>query len=168
MMIGLVSDTHLPHFGRALPEPLVRHFREARVELILHMGDFVTPLAIELLEAIAPVEGIAGNNDPPEIVERFGRKRIIAAGGARIGLVHGDGMRGTTLERARRTFANDAVDAICFGHSHQPYAVRHGKVWLINPGSPTDKRREARYSFGILRVEDGVLTPVLHSFDRRS
>ncbi|MFN3432523.1 MAG: metallophosphoesterase family protein, partial [Candidatus Sericytochromatia bacterium] len=65
--IGLVSDTHLPRFGRRLPAPLVNGLQGHGVSRILHMGDLTSPAALEWLSAIAPVDAVAGNNDGPEL-----------------------------------------------------------------------------------------------------
>ena len=167
MRIGLVSDTHLPRFGTRLPEALTSGLRDAGVERILHLGDLTTMLAVELLEEIAPVDAVAGNNDGPEIVERYGRRKVVRLGGVRIGMVHGDGIGGTTPERARRAFASDDVDVIAFGHSHVPLAERDEGVWLINPGSPTDRRREPRFSYALLTLEGPSIRQELRFFDRR-
>lgn len=166
MRVGVVADTHLPRFGRTLPQPLVEGLRHPPVDRILHLGDFVTPLAVALLEAIAPVDGVAGNNDPPELIERFGRRKVLTFEGVRLGLVHGDGPKLTTRQRAFAAFADEPVDAVLFGHSHIPLCERVDGVWLLNPGSPTDKRRQARYSYGILEIADGSVTASLAFFDR--
>src|SRR5262245_33633890 len=100
MTIGVVSDTHLPRFGDRLPPALCRGLARARVEVILHLGDFTGPAVPRLLEELAPLEAVAGNNDPPALLRRFGRRKILAVGGVRIGLVHGDGTRGTTIDRS--------------------------------------------------------------------
>src|SRR5262249_31334362 len=107
------------------------------------------------------------NNDPPELTVRFGRRKVVRAGGVRLGLVHGDGRRGTTVARSQSAFSGDDVDVICFGHSHQPLCERRGSVWLLNPGSPTDKRRQPRYSYGILEIGRGGISPRLVFFDDR-
>ena len=77
MRIAIVSDTHLPRFGKVLPRWLVGTLEAASVDRILHAGDWTTELAVDLLEAIAPVDGVAGNNDGPELHERFGTRRVI-------------------------------------------------------------------------------------------
>jgi putative phosphoesterase len=108
---------------------------------------------------------VAGNNDGPEIVARFGRRKIVEVGGARFGLVHGDGTRGTTLSRARLAFEGDRLDAIAFGHSHVPYLEERDGTWVVNPGSPTDKRRQARFSFAVVTCdESGAIAPRLVYF----
>lgn len=166
MKIAVVSDTHLPRFGDRLPAELCRRLAGDRVEMILHLGDFTGAEVPRLLEDIAPLEAVAGNNDPPALVERFGRRKILILGGVRIGMVHGDGTRGTTIDRSVRAFEDEPVDVICFGHSHQPLCERRGGQWLVNPGSPTDKRTQARYSYAILRIERGSTAPRLVFFDR--
>lgn len=166
-IVGLVSDTHLPRFGRALPRALERGLRDAGVARILHMGDMTDPLAIPLFEAIAPLDAVAGNNDGEALRERFGRKKIVEIEGVRIGMVHGDGTTKTTLERALDAFADQRVDVILFGHSHRPHVERRNGVLIVNPGSPTDKRLNPRYSYGLLRLEGGSARATLrYYFDR--
>ena len=166
MRIGLVSDTHLPRFGTRLPDALVRGLEEHRVELILHLGDLTTLLAVDLLGEIAPVEAVAGNNDGAEVLDGFGRRKILELGGVRIGMVHGDqGVGASSVERARRAFDGDAVDVVCFGHSHAPHVERRGALWLVNPGSPTDKRRQPSYSYALLTVARGRAWPRLRFYD---
>ena len=152
-VIGVVSDTHLPRFGRALPRALEAGLREAGVERILHLGDMTDLLAVPLFEAIAPLDAVAGNNDGDEIRKRFGRRRVVRVEDVRIGMVHGDGKSGTTEERALAAFDAADVDVVLFGHSHRPLVRREGKVLLANPGSPTDKRFNPRYSYAILTVD---------------
>ena len=170
MRIGLVSDTHLPRFGRVLPRALASGSGRASVDLILHLGDHTAPWVAELFETIAPFDAVAGNNDGPELVARFGRRKVLELGGLRVGLSHGDlGPGGTTPERAANAFGVDEVDVVLFGHSHIPLVERlpDGRL-LVNPGSPTDRRREARFSFGVLDIADGAATARLVRFDDRA
>ncbi len=165
MKIAVISDTHLPRFAARLDTAL-RHVAGERPQLILHCGDWTTLDAVADFEAIAPVEAVAGNNDGPEIVRRFGRRKVVNVDGRRIGIVHGDGSRGTTLGRACAAFAGEPLDAVVFGHSHVPYLKRRGEVWIVNPGSLTDKRRAPRFSFAILETDAAeTLTARLVYFD---
>ena len=100
--IGLVSDTHFPRFGRALPRALEDGLRAAKVSRILHMGDFTDALAIGLFEAIAPLDAVAGNNDPEEIWKRYGRQKIVTVDGVRIGLVRETWAGGNAHDNAIR------------------------------------------------------------------
>lgn len=165
MRIGVVSDTHMPRFGKALPSALVAGLQG--VERILHLGDLTTPEVLGYFEAIAPVTAVAGNNDPPELHAALGRKRLLTIGGVRIGMVHGDGKGKTTLARALAAFEDEPLDLLLFGHSHQPYCARHGDRWVLNPGSPTDKRRMPQYSYALLDLAPEAIVPELKYFDRR-
>lgn len=163
MRIAVVSDTHLPRFGRALPAALVRGISAARVDRILHAGDWTEPFAVDLLEALAPVDGVAGNNDGPALHERFGTRRVLELGGTPIGLTHGHlGPGGSTPERAVRAFDGQAgLGAIIFGHSHVPLVRRDARgTWLVNPGSPTDRRRQPAFSWALLTIDGGAVTGV--------
>jgi putative phosphoesterase len=168
-VLGIVSDTHLPRFGRALPRSLVAGLEAARVDRILHCGDMTDLIAIDLLTAIAPVEAVAGNNDGEDIRERFGRKKILIVDGVRIGLVHGDKGAHAAPRNAFEAFAGEQLDVICFGHSHRPLHEERPGVLMLNPGSPTDKRMNPRYSYATLHVDASrILDAQLHYyFDRR-
>lgn len=168
MRIGVISDTHM--FGRAkqLPRALVEGLRG--VDLILHAGDWVDTAVAGMLEQIAPTDGVAGNNDGRDIVQRYGRQKLLSLPGCRIGLVHGDGGRKSTLDRAMDAFREETVDVIIFGHSHIPYQGTHDGTLLFNPGSPTDKRRQPRYSYGLLEWEPqgAPIKATLHYYDDKS
>ncbi|MEW9698745.1 metallophosphoesterase family protein [Paenibacillus sp. SI8] len=154
MRIGIISDTHLSGHAQKLPDALVEGL--SGVELILHAGDWVSPHVIELVEAIAPCEGVAGNNDGSEIIDRFGVKKLLNIAGFRIGLIHGDGYRKTTEERAREAFLSERPDIVIFGHSHIPYQQTIDGMFMFNPGSPTDKRRQPRFSYGIMELGETI------------
>ena len=154
MLIGVVSDTHMPRMAKELPPALVDAFR--KTDCILHAGDWTDLRVLGALEKLAPVEGVAGNNDGPEIAERFGLRKVIRIGGISIGLVHGHGggARTGTEERAIRAFEDEEVDCVVYGHSHVPALKEVNGVLVFNPGSPTDKRRQPKYSFGLLKIDD--------------
>lgn len=163
MRVAIVSDTHVPRFAARFGAALARISAEGP-EMIVHCGDMTELSVVTALEAIAPVWAVAGNNDGPDIVARFGRRTTISIAGALLGVVHGDGTSGTTLGRALGAFAQEPVDAIVFGHSHVPYCERHGGVLVLNPGSPTDKRRQPNFSFAMIEIAAGVCAPRLITF----
>jgi len=172
LRIGVVSDTHLPRFGRALPRALLAGLTDARVDRVLHLGDWTSELAWDLLAAVAPIDGVAGNNDPPALADRLGLVKVIETDGVRLGLTHGHlGSGRTSRERARSTFTGEAgLAAILFGHSHIPLVERRSDgPWLINPGSPTDKRQQPRYTWVLLMLGDGgIVHAELRAYDDRS
>ncbi len=148
-IIGCVSDTHIPRRVRALPGELYAALEG--VDLILHAGDLVREDVLADLEPLARVVAVAGNMDMEPLPARLGRAALIEVGPWRIGLVHGDrGTAGTTPARALEVFAGSAVDAVVFGHSHQPLVETRDGVLLLNPGSPTDHRAEPWPTYGRL------------------
>ena len=86
----------------------------------------------------------------------------------RIGMVHGDGKKGTTRARAVEAFADDDVDVVLFGHSHRPGVRREGRTIVANPGSPTDKRLNPLYSYAILTVDGAAAKVALRFFASRA
>ena len=163
--VVVTGDTHLPRFGRSLPARLQHALHTA--DRILHAGDHTDAFVLELLEAFAPIEAVAGNNDPPDLQERLGQARTVTVEDIRIGLTHGHAGPGrTTPERAVRTFAHAVppVEAVVFGHSHVPMVERRDGVWLLNPGSPTDRRRQPTFSFLVLEIEGSAVRPDLVTY----
>ncbi len=161
----LIGDTHLPRFGRALPAPVTDALRAT--DLVLHAGDHTEPFVLEMLEALVPTIAVAGNNDSAELVARLGLARIVAVEEVRIGLTHGHAGPGrTTPDRAVGAFADadPPVNAVAFGHSHQPMIERRDGVWLLNPGSPTDRRLQPSFSFLRLTVHGATLAPELVTY----
>lgn len=158
--IIIVSDTHIPSRAKSLPGILTKECADA--DLIIHAGDWQTLDVFFELSAYAETVGVTGNVDPWEILDRFGRKKILTVDSLKIGVVHGDGAGKTTEQRALQAFADDDVDLIVFGHSHIPIKKEIDGRVLFNPGSPTDKRRQAQYSFGILKI--GEIWELEHVF----
>ncbi|MDF2626443.1 MAG: phosphodiesterase, family [Symbiobacteriaceae bacterium] len=152
--IGVISDTHIPKKAPALPTSALEAFRGA--DLILHAGDLVVPDVLAELQRIAPVVAVAGNNDPPELVEQLGFARVVELAGYRIGLAHGHIGKGkSTVERALSHFQD--VNCVVFGHSHIPYRQMHGATVAFNPGATVGGIRARRGSYGIIFVEsDGL------------
>lgn len=153
--IGVVADTHIPTRGKKLPAALFRLL--SGVDLILHAGDLVDLSVIDDLSALAPVEAVAGNMDPLTLSVKLGRQKLLRIGTLSIGLVHGDGIKGTASTRAGETFASFNPDLVVFGHSHLPFCETRGKTTLFNPGSAVDPRGGGRASCGLIRLSAGAI-----------
>ncbi|WP_160718900.1 metallophosphoesterase family protein [Bacillus sp. USDA818B3_A] len=154
MKIVIISDTHLPKRAKGLPARLTAELKDA--DLIIHAGDWQTIDVFHELHTYGKVEGVFGNVDDEEIKKHFPEKRIIELNGFKIGVTHGHGKGKTTEKRAILAFTEDEVDCIIFGHSHIPLKKYQNGLLLFNPGSPTDKRRQKMYSFGILQIGDTI------------
>ena len=160
MIIGVLADTHISGRAKRLPLFLIKSFRQA--DHIIHAGDITTMDVIASLEELAPVTAVAGNLDPADIQERFGEKKIIKLGDYNFGIFHGHGSKSNTGQRALDCFRNDWVDCIIFGHSHQPVCAHEGGILLFNPGSPTDKRRNMYYSFGLIEIDAEIRPRIIY------
>jgi hypothetical protein len=144
MKIGVISDTHARHCSQ-LPQNLLKALE--KVDLIVHAGDIVTMDVIRGLETLAPVRGVCGNMDYPEVKVAFPDRQVLELEGKKIGLVHGSGGPWEIEKRVRQIFSG--VDVIIFGHSHVPMNNSVGGVLLFNPGRAQD-------SYGILEVGETV------------
>lgn len=163
MKIGVLSDTHIPSRAKALPEIVLQAFKE--VDYIIHAGDITSLEVLDMLSTLAPVIAVSGNVDPDKLQAILSDKEIVTLEGYRIGVTHGHRSTGKTLDRVIKCFKNDQVDCIIFGHSHIPYCETVDHVLLFNPGSPTDKRRNRFFSFGILEL--GTKLEAKHIFFER-
>ncbi len=146
----ILADTHIPRRARNLPEGLVPYLE--RADLILHAGDLIVPSVLEGLSAYnAPVHAVKGNvdmleSDLPETLQ-------LEFDGAKIAMIHDSGRKEGRRKRLGKRFPEARV--IVFGHSHIPFLEDENGLLLLNPGSPTDKRRQPEHTFALLRSEEG-------------
>lgn len=158
MLVAVISDTHLPRGSRALPAECVR--RCAAADLILHAGDHSTLSSLEALRALGPpVHAVHGNADEPVLRELLPRELVVEAGGARIGATHVPGPRAGREARLAGRFPGCA--AVVYGHTHLPQVESYDGVWILNPGSPTERRSAPGWSMLELRVSRGRIEPEL-------
>jgi hypothetical protein len=158
VLVAAISDTHLPRGARRLPEACLERLRSA--DLILHGGDFSAVAVLDELRALGPpVQAVYGNADEPALRELLPKELVVEAGGARIGMTHIPGPAAGREERLVRRFPG--CDAVLFGHTHLPVVERHGGAWLLNPGSPTERRRGPFHSMLLLEIEAGEIRPEL-------
>jgi uncharacterized protein len=156
--VAAISDTHLPRGTRRLPEACVE--RLAAADLILHAGDLSTTAFLDELRALGPpVHAVRGNVDEPALGELLPEELVVEVGAARIGMLHIPGPVPGREERLVRRFPGCA--AVVFGHTHLPLVERHAGVWLLNPGSPTERRRSPFHSMLLLEVDAGEIRPEL-------
>ena len=155
MLLAIVSDTHMPRGARRLPAACLERLEAA--DLILHAGDLCTLEVLHELEAYGPVAAVRGNLDTGQLRELLPEAHVVAAGGARIAMVHDAGPARGRLARMRRRFPD--ADAVVFGHSHVPLHERDAAgLQIFNPGSPTERRRAPRHTMGVATVQDGKVS----------
>jgi putative phosphoesterase len=154
MRVVVVSDTHAPRFWKACPPGLIPALK--RAELILHAGDVCVPSVLDTLAEYAPVRVVQGNNDGVDVAAWGATETAeFEIDGLAVAMIHDSGQRDGRLTRLHRRFP--AADLVVFGHSHIPMDISGGGLRILNPGSPTDKRRQPAPTFATLTIADGVI-----------
>ncbi len=119
---------------------------------ILHVGDFTAASVLDELHRFAPVAAVHGNMDEPELRASLPDRSVAEAAGFRIGLVHDPGPPTGRAERLRAWFPGCRL--IVYGHTHWPELAEDEHGWILNPGSPTERRRAPGHTMAVGR--DGV------------
>ncbi|MCX4977676.1 metallophosphoesterase [Streptomyces sp. NBC_00620] len=167
MRLLLMSDTHLPKRARELPAPLLAELPLA--DIVIHAGDWVDIETLDLLESRSTrLIGVHGNNDGPALRARLPEVARAELGGLRFGVVHETGAAEGRERRCAVRFPD--LDVLVFGHSHIPWdTTTDTGLRLLNPGSPTDRRRQPHCTYMTAQVTDGRLTDVhLHRLPTRT
>jgi putative phosphoesterase len=162
----IMADTHLPKRARDLPAELWAAVDSA--DVVIHAGDWVDVASLDALEARARrLVAVYGNNDGPELRARLPEVARVELGGVRFAVVHETGSSQTRERRCSQQY--DDVDVLVFGHSHIPWDTTTATgLRLLNPGSPTDRRRQPRCTYMTATAADGELRDVvLHELPLR-
>ncbi len=159
MRLLLISDTHVPKRARDLP---ARVWDEVDVaDVVVHAGDWVEPELLDELEArSARLVACWGNNDGPALRARLPERADVTLAGVRFTVVHETGAVAGREARMSRLYPDTQV--LVFGHSHIPWDTRTDTgLRLLNPGSPTDRRRQPFCTYMTADVADGTLADVV-------
>ncbi len=154
----LMADTHVPRRARDLPDALWRAVEQA--DVVLHAGDWVDVSLLDALESRSRrLVACYGNNDGPPLRERLPEVASVTVDGLPIAVVHETGAAKGREERCEAAFPEAAV--LVFGHSHIPWDTTTPRgLRLLNPGSPTDRRRQPHCTWMTASVADGTLVDV--------
>lgn len=166
MRLLIMSDTHVPQRAKDLPAQVWREVAEA--DLVVHAGDWVTePLLERLLARSRALLAVYGNNDGQALRARLPEIASAEVARLRLAVVHETGPAKGRENRCERDFPD--TDVLVFGHSHIPWdSVTAGGLRLLNPGSPTDRRRQPYHTYLTADVVDGKLSEVrLHRLPSR-
>ena len=158
MIVAVISDTHLPRGARRVPDACLQRLRSA--DLILHAGDVTAASVLDELETLGPpVHAVHGNMDDTTLRERLPGTLVVDVGTLRIGMTHDAGPRAGREERLVARFPGCA--AVVYGHTHEPQVTRVGETWILNPGSPTERRRAPSHTMLVLELAHETIRPDL-------
>ncbi|OBH59074.1 metallophosphoesterase [Mycobacterium sp. E2479] len=159
MRLLLIADTHIPKRARDLPASVWDEVAEA--DVVVHAGDWIAPEFLdELEERSARLVGCWGNNDGPAVRARLPERAHVSLAGVRFTVVHETGAASGRDARMSRLYAGSQV--LVFGHSHIPWDTTTATgLRLLNPGSPTDRRRQPFCTYMTARIDGGELTDVV-------
>jgi putative phosphoesterase len=143
----------MPRGTRRLPDECIRRLEQA--DLILHAGDFVAAAVLEDLRSFAPVKAVVGNMDEAALRSLLPVRRVVEVDGIRIGMVHDAGPAVGRRERLTREFGGCSL--VVYGHTHVPELARVRETWILNPGSPTERRSAPNRSMAVVQVRNGRL-----------
>lgn len=166
MRLLLIADTHLPKRARDLPKQVWDEV--ATADVVVHAGDWVEPALLDELEAkAARLLACWGNNDGDELRSRLPERADATLEGVRFTVVHETGASGGRDARMAALYPD--TDVLVFGHSHIPWdSTAPSGLRLLNPGSPTDRRRQPFCTYMTASVAGGALSEVtLHRLERR-
>ena len=158
MRLLLIADTHVPNRARDLPAQVWDEV--ANADVVVHAGDWVDSSLLDALEArAARLVACWGNNDGPELRARLPERADVTLAGLRFTVVHETG--GSQGRDARMARDYPDTDVLVFGHSHIPWDTTAGTgLRLLNPGSPTDRRRQPFCTYMTATAVDGALADV--------
>ncbi|PZU03626.1 MAG: YfcE family phosphodiesterase [Gordonia sp. (in: high G+C Gram-positive bacteria)] len=165
MKLLLLADTHIPKRAKDLPS--VVWDEVDRADVVIHAGDWVDLASFVALERRAKrLIACWGNNDGPDLRSRMPERADVTLDGLRFTVTH---ETGASVGRDKRmSIAYPDTDVLVFGHSHIPWDTTTGTgLRLLNPGSPTDRRRQPHCTYMTARVAEGDLGDVvLHRIER--
>jgi uncharacterized protein len=153
-----MADTHVPKRARDLPAELWRAVDDA--DVVVHAGDWVAEELLDRLSArAARLIGVYGNNDHGPLRRRLPEVARAELDGVRLAVVHETGPAAGRERRCDALFPD--ADVLVFGHSHIPWdTVSPGGLRLLNPGSPTDRRRQPHHTYATAEAVEGRLVRV--------
>ena len=167
MDLLILADTHLPRRAKDLPAEVWDAVD--RADVVIHAGDWVDVASLDALEARARrLVGVHGNNDGDELRARLPEVARAELGGLRFAVVHETGQKAGRESRMDATYPGK--DVLVFGHSHIPWdTTTPGGLRLLNPGSPTDRRRQPHCTYLTATAAGGALADVtLHRLPPRT
>ncbi|WP_434992570.1 metallophosphoesterase family protein [Arthrobacter sp. Ld5] len=165
LLLTILADTHLPKRARQLPGEVWEAVGAS--DVVVHAGDWTEAPLLDTLEARSRrLVACYGNNDGGDLRARLPLVARAELDGVRLAVVHETGQK--QGREARMSSLYPDVDVLVFGHSHIPWDTRASTgLRLLNPGSPTDRRRQPHCTFMTATIDAGHLDVELHRLPQR-
>ena len=166
LLIGLLSDTHIPHRTSEFPEDVVKDFKERKVDYVFHLGDFTTFKAYKRLIdefGVDKVIAVRGNMDFDQEIKKLPEKLEFEILGHKVLMIHGMGGPNMIIKRLikKLDLLNSNYDLVIFGHTHRPENEKQQGILFFNPGttSPIDNKFTIVSSYGYLKISREKIEP---------
>ena len=129
-------------------------------DVVVHAGDWVTTDLLDDLESVAArLIGVYGNNDGPELQARLPEVARAELDGVRLAVVHETG--GAQGGNSAAPAPTPTPTCWCSGTAtSRGTRSRRDGLRLLNPGSPTDRRRQPTFTWMTAEIVDGKLGAV--------
>ena len=167
ILIGLLSDTHIPQRTGNLPDVVLDDFKKRNVDYVFHMGDFTSFGVYEkLLETFGgdKVVAVRGNMDvDSNLKQTLPEKLEFKIYNFKVLMLHGMGGPNIIIKRLikKLDLLNSDYDIVIFGHTHRPVNVKSHGILFFNPGTttPIDNKFTVISSYGYLRISKEKIEP---------
>ena len=167
LLIGLLSDTHIPHRTLDFPEDVIKDFKQRKVDYVFHLGDFTSYIAYQrLIDEFGRenVIAIRGNMDFDQELKKVLQERLeFEIFGHKILMIHGMGGPNMIIRRLikKLDLQNSDYDIVIFGHTHRPENETQEGILFFNPGTttPIDNKFTVVSSYGYLKISRDKIEP---------
>ena len=167
ILIGLLSDTHIPQRMGDLTDVVLDDFKKRNVDYVFHMGDFTSFEVYErLIETFGSekVVAVRGNMDSDsKLKQTLSEKLEFNIFDFKILMLHGMGGPNIIIKRLikKLDLLNSDYDIVIFGHTHRPVNEKHNGILFFNPGTttPIDNKFTVISSYGYLRISNEKVEP---------
>ena len=167
LLIGVLSDTHVPHRTSLISQKVIDDFRGRNVDFVFHLGDFTSFQAYQQLTTTFGKEkviAIRGNMDfDKNLAKELPEKIEMEIFGHKILLVHGMGGPNMIIRRLikKLNLLNSDYEIVIFGHTHRPVNKKENGILFFNPGTttPKDNMLTVVSSYGFLKISKNEVKP---------
>ncbi|NVM18184.1 MAG: metallophosphoesterase [Candidatus Lokiarchaeota archaeon] len=167
ILIGLLSDTHVPQRTDDVPDVVIDDFKNRNVDYVFHMGDFTSyGVYKKLIDTFGrdKVVAVRGNMDfDSDLKQNLPEKLEFKIYNFNVLMLHGMGGPNIIIKRLikKLDLLNSDYDIVIFGHTHRPVNEKQNGILFFNPGTttPIDNRFTVVSSYGYLRISNEKVEP---------